>query len=133
MSASALNKAVREIGDGKAKPRMIRVGGVSGLGLSVRKRSYGEFSTSWVLRRTHEGKRRDFALGGWPDVTLAQARERARIILDQFWRGEEPATKRRMVAPTFREAAKAYFERSVRGQINSTGEGKWFSDLETFA
>lgn len=141
MTVSALNRAVREIEEGKGNPRLIRVGGVSGLGLNVRLRSYASgqaLSASWVLRRTHEGQRRDFALGAWPEVGLSQARERARITLDQLWQGIDPMAERRAAAQakpkarTFREAAQEYFNRKVRGRINAKDEAKWSSDLETF-
>jgi hypothetical protein len=49
-------------------------GGVAGLGMNVN--SGG--SRSWVLRARVGGVRRDMGLGGYPDVTLAQARESAR-------------------------------------------------------
>ena len=121
ITVSALNKAVDQIVKGKASPRLIRVGGVSGLGLNVRLRSYasGEaISASWVLRRTHKGQRRDFALGAWPDVGMGQARERARITLDQLWQGIEPAAQRsaKAEARTFRQAAERYFEDAVQGR-----------------
>lgn len=137
ITVSALNKAVDQIVKGKASPRLIRVGGVSGLGLNVRLRSYasGEaISASWVLRRTHKGQRRDFALGAWPDVGMGQARERARITLDQLWQGIEPAAQRsaKAEARTFRQAAERYFEDAVQGQINQRDEAKWFSDLKRF-
>lgn len=140
ITVSTLNKAVRDIEEGKSKPRLIRVGGVSGLGLNVRLRSYasGEsMSASWLLRRTVEGKRRDFALGGWPEVTLAQARERARQTLDQLWAGIDPLEARRnKVKPrsrTFREAARNHFEQKVSKEINVRDKAKWFNDLEKFA
>ena len=85
--------------------------GVGGLGLNVRRRQYASgpaLSASWVLRRTHEGRRRDFALGAWPEVGLSQARERARIVMDQLWQGIDPTERKRVVvraearaAPTF--------------------------------
>jgi hypothetical protein len=39
---------------------------------------------SWVLRCSVVGRRRDLGLGSYPTVTLAQARERARMIRDQI-------------------------------------------------
>ncbi len=140
MTVSALNRTVRQIESCSRPPGLIRVGGVGGLGLNVRIRSYASgkaLSASWVLRRTFEGRRRDFALGPWPEVTLGQARERARVMLDKLWRGEDPAAERRAVArekaPTFREAALSHFNRTIRGQINARDERKWMSDLESFA
>lgn len=143
LTVAALNKLVREIDEGRKPPRLIRVGGVGGLALNVRRREYasGEaLSASWVLRRTFEGRRRDFALGAWPEIGLAQARERARTLLDKLWQGVDPTQEKRAAKaplapsiPTFRAAAADYFERAVRGRINALDEGKWFNDLESFA
>lgn len=143
LTVSQLNKSVREIDEGKRKPAFIRVGGVGGLGLNVRRRAYasGEaLSASWVLRRTLEGKRRDFALGAWPEVGLSQARERARLMLDQIWQGIDPVAEQRAAraaqrakAPKFRDAANEHFNRAVRGRITARDEGKWFNDLEAMA
>jgi integrase len=140
LTVTQLNKRVQEIEEGTRKPSMIRVGGVGGLALNVRRRDYASgaaLSASWVLRRTHEGARRDFALGGWPEVGLSQARERARTLMDKLWQGIDPSEERRAIgrakgtnAPTFREAAKAHFNRAVRGRIGARDEGKWFNDLE---
>jgi hypothetical protein len=48
------------------------VGGVPGLYLRLE----GEYRC-WILRHQINGKRREFGLGGFPQVTLAQARDRA--------------------------------------------------------
>lgn len=145
LNVSALNKLVKEMEEGKRSPALIRVGGIGGLGLNVRRRSYASgdaLSASWVLRRTFEGTRRDFALGAWPEVSLAQARERARAAMDKHWAGVDPTEERRVAvrtkahsaptAPTFRAAAQDYFNRSIRGRINAKDEKKWSGDLESF-
>ena len=41
------------------------------------------------------GKRRHMGLGGYPNVSLAQARERAREAKDLIWQGEDPVEVRR--------------------------------------
>ncbi|MCA1775115.1 MAG: integrase arm-type DNA-binding domain-containing protein [Loktanella sp.] len=143
LTVTQLNKRVTEIEEGKRQPGMIRVGCVGGLALNARMRRYPSgvrLSASWVLRRTVNGKRRDFALGAWPEVTLAQARERARDVMDKLWQGIDPTEERRAAvraqapdAPTFREAARAHFDRAIRGRINARDEGKWFSDLDAMA
>lgn len=148
VTVTQLNKYVREIEEGTRKPGLIRVGGVGGLALNARMREYPRddepdrvaLSASWVLRRTHGGQRRDFALGAWPEVTLAKARERARDVMDQLWQGIDPTEERRAAAranapaaPTFRKAAQDYFNRGVRGRISKANEGVWFNDLESFA
>lgn len=66
------------------RPGRHAVGGVTGLALKVNARGY----RSWVLRTSVDGKRREFGLGPVPSITLAQARQRARIKLDQLFRQE---------------------------------------------
>ena len=61
------------------------VGGVSGLVLQVSKTG----SKSWLLRVLIGGKRREMGLGGYPDVTLAGARERARVMREKIDNGIE--------------------------------------------
>ncbi|RST52641.1 Arm DNA-binding domain-containing protein [Variovorax sp. MHTC-1] len=56
------------------------VGGVAGFGMNVNAGG----SRSWVLRAQVGGARRDMGPGGYPDVTLAQARESARAARQQM-------------------------------------------------
>ena len=53
---------------------LFSVGGVPGLHLQVNPNS----GRSWVLRAKIGEKRRDVGLGGFPAITLSQAREKAR-------------------------------------------------------
>lgn len=139
LNVKQVNRLVQDVAEGQEAPGLHRVGGVGGLALDVRVRSYASgqgLSASWVLRRTFRGRRRDFAPGAFPDVTLAQARERAWAVADDLWRGIDPADRRREAdaerralsereaAPTFKAATLDFFQRSVRGQINKTDEGK---------
>lgn len=55
-------------------PGFYAVGGVAGLHLQVKNSG----ARSWILRAKIRDKRRDIGLGGYPDVTLASAREYAR-------------------------------------------------------
>ena len=70
--------------DAITRPGRHAVGGVSGLALKVNKQGH----RSWVLRTAVDGKRREFGLGPVPSITLNQARQRARIKLDQLFRQE---------------------------------------------
>lgn len=98
------------------------VGEVTGLGIIVS----GCGSRSWVLRFTRNGKRRDFGLGGYPSVSLAQAKELARAARAQLMQGADPidirqAAQRKLVAAevgamTFAEAGRQYI---------ATHEGTW--------
>ena len=68
-------------------------------------------SKSWVQRVVIDGRRRDIGLGGWPVVSLAEAREAAFENRKLIRKGGDPlAAKRRDKLPTFREAARMTFE-----------------------
>ena len=62
---------------------MFAVGGMPGLHLQITPKA-GRF---WVLRAKVGSKRRDFGLGGFATVTLAQARERTRDIRSKIENG----------------------------------------------
>ncbi|MEY2825564.1 MAG: hypothetical protein RLZ64_2102, partial [Pseudomonadota bacterium] len=80
------------------------VGGAAGLGLKVMPSG----SRAWVLRTVVAGKRREYGLGGFPTVTLASARERAKAMLDQLFEGIDPAvTKRQAKSALAAQRAKA--------------------------
>jgi len=75
---------------------------------------------SWVLRLSVAGKRREMGLGGFPDVTLADARHRAREERERADKGVDPIAERKAAANllladmakalTFKSAALAYIE-----------------------
>lgn len=72
-------------------------------------------SKSWVQRLTIGGTRRDLGLGGFPLVTLAEAREQAFDNRRQARRGRDPrADRRRAQAPTFEQAAGGRSRRTGR-------------------
>ena len=61
---------------------------------------------SWVQRLTIDGRRHDIGLGGWPLVTLAEAREQAFDNRRLVRRGGNPlGDKRKATVPTFKQAA----------------------------
>ena len=62
-------------------------------------------SKQWVQRLVIRGRRHDLGLGGWPLVSLLEARETAFENRKQARRGEDLlAAKQREAAPTFEEA-----------------------------
>ena len=62
-------------------------------------------SKQWVQRLVIRGRRHDLGLGGWPLVSLQEAREAAFENRKQARRGEDLlAAKHREAAPTFEEA-----------------------------
>ena len=56
------------------EPGLWAVGGVAGLYLHVNARG----ARSWILRVVVGDKRRDMGLGGYPDIGVADARQKAR-------------------------------------------------------
>lgn len=120
------------------KPGHHAVGGVAGLYLYVNEAS----ARSWVLRIMVGEKRRHMGLGGYPDVTLAQAREKARQARDEVGTGVDPIAKRKNLASelraqqlretTFKQAATAYVEAHGDSWSNSKHRAQWTSTLETY-
>lgn len=83
---------------GKGRNKCVPVGGVDGLQLQVTPTG----ARSWLLRVMVKGKRRELGLGPYPDVPLAQARDRARGIRQKIWEGVDPLEEKRRM--TFSEA-----------------------------
>lgn len=115
------------------------VGGVRGLILNVT--MYG--SRSWVLRYQVAGKRRDLGLGSYPSVTLADAREAARVARSKLAQGIDPIEEVRraraqLVAEihtgmTFGDAAKRYIASHEKGWKNAKHAQQWQRSLDMYA
>ena len=91
-------------------------------------------SKSWIQRLTIDGKRRDVGLGGWPLVSLAEAREAAFANRKLARAGGDPlAEKRRSKVPTFREAAEKTFEANRPRWRNAKVEKNWMQQLQRYA
>ena len=73
------------------KPGLHAVGVVSGLLLQVSATG----GKSWILRTMVGNRRPDIGLGGYPDVTLARAREKARELKEQIRKGIDPVAERK--------------------------------------
>ena len=100
-----------------------------GQGLYLRVTSAG--SKSWVLRITVDGRRRDIGLGGWPGVSLVDARRKAFEHRSAVADGRNPLVeKRRSDAPAFRDAAQAVYDAN-RPRWRSDRHAKlWWASLE---
>jgi integrase len=121
------------------------VGGVAGLLLRVRAREQGPPVKQWVLRVRVGEKRRDIGLGGFPTVSLAQARERARVVRDQIASGADPVLERRQARKRLaaEQAAAAQvltFGKAVDRYLDSKGREllpkqlhDWGASLRTYA
>lgn len=120
-------------------PGLHFVGGVAGLALQV----LPSGGRTWVLRATVAGKRRDMGLGGFPDVTLAGAREAARAARAKADSGIDPIEDRkenrvklqvtRENAKTFDECAKIYIEAHEAGWRNMKHAQQWRNSLAMHA
>jgi Arm DNA-binding domain len=104
-------------------------GTVKGLMLMVRDNG----SRAWVLRYQGGGRRRDMGLGPYPEISLADAREKAldarRLIKRD---GKDPIAERgRARIKTFKETAEALIESKRPGWRNAKHAAQWSSTLET--
>lgn len=107
-----------------------RYGDGNGLYLNVAKGG----SKSWVQRITIDGVRRDMGLGGYPAVSLAQARAQAASNKSAVASGINPIVeKRRATTPTFREAAMQVHAINLPTWRNGKHAAQWISTLQTYA
>lgn len=102
-----------------------------GLWLVKRRKEAGK----WLVRLTVSGKRREMGLGPWPEVTIAEARERAAEARRQVRDGSDPVAERakERLQPrvlTVREAIASCFE-ARKAELKGDGvAGRWISPLE---
>lgn len=100
-------------------------------------------SKSWVLRYAFNGRERWTGLGPFPDVSLAEARDKAMEWRRQVRQGSDPMqVKRAAVAAVRAEQAKAvtfdwcaerYIEAHRAGWKNAKHADQWSSTLKTYA
>ncbi len=110
-----------------------------GGGLNLRVKKSG--AKYWFQRVTIDGKRRNLGLGGYPTVSLAEARKAALLNTRMIREGRDPlAEKREAIAarqrpptPTFAEAAATVIEMRRPTWSNSKHAAQWSNTLETYA
>ncbi|MFZ4539647.1 tyrosine-type recombinase/integrase [Propionivibrio sp.] len=120
-------------------PGFHAVGGVSGLALKVSDTG----ARYWILRVMIGGKRRDMGLGGFPDVTLAGARDAAREARAKIKAGIDPIddakAKRsalaasRAASVTFSEATMKYIAAKESEWSNKSHASQWLASLTAYA
>jgi integrase len=88
-----------------------------------------------VLRFTWHGKRREMGLGGYPDVSLSVAREKASEARKLVRAGVDPvaAGKRERAVPTFGEMADTVMARLFPILRNEKHKAQWKMTLEVYA
>lgn len=119
-------------------PGLHFVGGVQGLALQV---TGG--SRSWLLRANIGGKRRDMGLGPYPEVTLAQARDKAREARELIRQGVDPIARQQAAqsalraavaeALTFKECAEKYIKAHRAGWKDAKHAQQWENTLAQHA
>lgn len=108
------------------------VGTVAGLMLNIKPSG----AKSWVLRVMVGSKRKDIGLGGYPEVTLAAAHERARQAKNEIRKGVDPVAERKAkqaaIVWTFKTCALAYIEAFKPSWKNAKHGQQWENTLETY-
>ena len=89
-------------------------------------------SKQWVQRVTIGGKSTDLGLGGYPLVSLREAREKAQVNRKLARSGSDPRPAQRSV-PTFAEAAGKVIEFNRPTWRSAIHADKWSSTLATYA
>ena len=119
-------------------PGLHFVGGVQGLAQQVM-----GGSRAWLLRATIAGKRRDMGLGAYPEVTLAQARDKAREARELIRQGVDPIQRQQAAqsamraavaeALTFKDCAEKYIKAHQAGWKNAKHAQQWQNTLSQHA
>lgn len=129
----------RLVHPGKGRNVKVPVGGVAGLRLQITPTN----AKSWLLITTVGAKVREIGLGGYPDVSLSQARDIAREMLGKISRGIDPVEERKAAKAaleaaqkrglTFDAAVAKYLEHKLDEFRNDKHRKQWQSTLATYA
>ena len=88
----------------------------------------------WIQRLTIRGKRTDLGLGGWPLVSLSEAREKSYSNRKLTREGGDPRIERRKEAmPTFTEAAERVIDIRRPDWRHPKTAKRWAATLKTYA
>jgi len=120
------------------EPNIYAVGGVSGLHVVVTATG----AKCWILRTKVGEKRREIGLGGFPEVSLADARNRAREMKAQIREGIDPVAERKAArlrliqaqarGVTFEDAAKRCHAVKQQEFRNFKHAQQWYATLERY-
>lgn len=122
-----------------SKPGFHAVGGVPGLLLQVTDSG----SKSWVLRTMVGDRRRGFGLGGFPEISLSVARDKARELREKIRQGIDPIAEKKAAraaliaaqskAKTFEEIAADVIAKKQRESRNAKHAQQWANTLQQYA
>ncbi len=101
-----------------------------GDGLVLRVRESG--SRDWALRITKDSKTTDYGLGGFPIVSLQEAREKAFDLRRTIKRGELPERKIKVGSDLFMALAESYIDSHKAGWKNPKSTSQWHSSLKAY-
>ncbi|MBW1802126.1 MAG: integrase arm-type DNA-binding domain-containing protein [Deltaproteobacteria bacterium] len=121
------------------KPGAHATGYISGLLLIVKDSG----AKSWILRTMIGGKRRSIGLGPYPEISLAEARNKARAYKEDIRQGIDPleqkkARQRSLINSqngrmTFAKAAKGCHEKKISEFRNDKHGRDWISSINRYA
>ena len=110
-----------------------------GGGLNLRVEDSG--AKFWFQRVTIDGKRRNLGLGGYPTVSLAEARKAALVNSRMIREGRDPLAEKREAitarqrppTPTFAEASEIVIDMRRPTWTNAKHAEQWTNTLTTYA
>ncbi|WP_423207985.1 DUF4102 domain-containing protein [Paracoccus yeei] len=124
---------------GRGRNATFNVGGVAGLVLQITPNG----GRTWLLRVKVGDRRREIGLGGYPEVTLAMARDRAREAKDKIRNGIDPVEERKAAKAalsaaqrrglTFADAVDRYLDAKLDAFRNPKHRQQWRNTLATYA
>ncbi len=99
-------------------------------GLGLRLSSAGR--KSWFVMYRHAGRLRRYTIGTYPALGLADAREKAKELLHEAAKSNDPATQKQVSrgAPTFGEIASQYIELYAKANPRSWKEDQRILDYD---
>ena len=121
-----------------SRPGRHAIGCISGLLIVVKESG----AKSWILRTMIGGRRCSIGLGPYPEISLSEARNKARAYKQDIREGIDPlAEKRRIKASltrqngriTFVEVARLCHEKKIEGFKNAKHGKDWISSVNRYA
>jgi len=140
-----LNKELSALEVKRLPPGLHFVGGVGGLTLQVGEHSEAlrRSPASWILRVYVGGTRRNLGLGSYPEISLADAKEQARLIKLKVKDGVDPIQEKAAVrqtlrqeiskAKTFKDCAEVYMATHAKDYRNAKHAKQWESTVRNHA